>query len=128
MAEFWEVQLISEAPHRMTLREQYGRQASAWEEEQSPVVSFVCDSGEIYGFPFFSLQAARVDAEGQALILQFSAIIEIHGPKVLEFYKAFARGRACWIKADGDSILSVKVHVPTEQEPEPPAEVNGSVG
>jgi hypothetical protein len=92
-------------------------------------VSFVCDSGEIYGFPFFSLQAASVDAEGQTLILQFQgAIIEIRGPKVLEFYKVFAKGHASSIKADAESILSVKVHVPTEQEPEPPAEVNGSVG
>jgi hypothetical protein len=101
----------------MTLREQYGKTNSTWEEEQSPVMSFVCDSGEIYGFPFFSLQAARVDAEGQALILQFQgAIIEISGPKALEFYKVFAKGRASWIKADAESILSVKVHVPTEQE------------
>jgi hypothetical protein len=121
---------VNGGPPRLSLREQYGKTNTALEEEQSPVVSFVCDSGETYGFPFFSLQAARVDAEGQALILQFQgAIIEIGGPKALDFYKAFAKGRASWIKADAQSILSVKVHVPVAEEPKPPAaEVNGNIG
>jgi hypothetical protein len=109
---------------RLTLREQYGQKTNlAWEEEPAPIVTFVCDSGEIYGFPFFGLQASRIPPEGQALTLQFpGSITEIRGPKVLEFYKAFAKGRASWIKADGDGILSAQVHVPTEQETEVSAE------
>jgi hypothetical protein len=113
---------VNGGPPRLSLREQYGRVTHAWEEEQAPIVTFVCDSGEIYGFPFFGLQAARMDVKSQTLTLQFpGSMTEILGPKVLEFYKAFAKGRASWIKADGEGILSVQVHVPTEQEAEPPA-------
>jgi hypothetical protein len=34
-------------------------------------------------------------------------IIEIRGPKALDVYKDFAKGKGTWIKADGKEILSV---------------------
>jgi hypothetical protein len=38
------------------------------------------------------------------------------GPKVLEFYEAFAKQRATLIEADGKDILSVKVTLNEEKE------------
>jgi hypothetical protein len=107
---------------RLTLREQYGQKTNlAWEEEQNPIFTLVSDDGEIWGFPFFALTAAKL--AGPLLTLQWpGAIVEIKGPKTLEFYKQFSKHKATWIKADSEGILSVQVHVPTEQEPETPAE------
>src|SRR5438128_2714275 len=43
------------------------------------------------------------------------AVIEIRGPVAGEFYKDFAKHRGTWIKADGESIVSVKMFSPAEQ-------------
>jgi hypothetical protein len=43
------------------------------------------------------------------------AVIEIRGPLAGEFYKDFAKHRGTWIKADGESIVSVKMFSPAEQ-------------
>jgi hypothetical protein len=37
------------------------------------------------------------------------------GPKVLEFYEAFAEQRATLLRADGKDILSVKMHLNLEK-------------
>jgi hypothetical protein len=42
-------------------------------------------------------------------------VIEIRGPLAGEFYKDFAKHRGTWIKADGESIVSVKMFSPAEQ-------------
>jgi hypothetical protein len=40
------------------------------------------------------------------------------GPKVLEFYEAFAKQRATLLKADGKDILWVKMHMNSDKQPE----------
>jgi hypothetical protein len=94
------------APRR-SLREEYGGHLACWEERSEPIVSFVC-ADVVWGFPLSHMLAARyVDAD-QLLTLQWSsAKIEIHGPKALDFYKDFAKGKGTWCKADGKEILSV---------------------
>jgi hypothetical protein len=93
------------APAR-SLREQYAK-CSCWEERSEPIVSFVCADG-VLGFPFSHLLATRYVEAEQLLTLQWSSVImEIRGPKALDFYKDFAKGKGTWIKADGKEILSV---------------------
>jgi hypothetical protein len=41
---------------------------------------------------------------------------ESHGPKTLEFYKDFAKGKGTWIKADGADILSVGLYIKERME------------
>jgi hypothetical protein len=56
----------------------------------------------------------------QRLILYFpvATIWVTGGPKVLEFYEAFAKQRATLSRADGKDILLVKVHLSSEREAE----------
>jgi hypothetical protein len=91
----------------------YGRQAQSWEELSEPVVSFMLDDGQIFGCPFFHLVGAQYLPEEQNLILVWpSGIVKVTGPKALEFYKDFAKGKGTWIKADGEGIMSVQVILP----------------
>ena len=93
-----------------SLHEEYGWK-QCWEEQQEPIVSFCCDDGATCGFPFFHLSVARLTDD--LLSLQWpGAVIEIRGPLAGEFYKDFAKHRGTWIKADGESILSVKMFSP----------------
>ena len=41
---------------------------------------------------------------------------EVTGPKALEFYKDFAKGKGTWIKADGANIISVGVYIKERME------------
>src|SRR5271165_3414127 len=92
-----------------SLHEEYGRK-QCWEEQQEPIVSFCCDDGAICGFPFLHLSVARLTDD--LLSLQWpGAVIEIRGPLAGEFYKDFAKHRGTWIKADGESIVSVKMFI-----------------
>jgi hypothetical protein len=44
----------------------------------------------------------------QRLLLQWPpGVVEITGPKTLDFYRDFAKGKGTWIKTDGVDILSV---------------------
>jgi len=96
-----------------SLHEEYGRK-QCWEEQQEPIVSFCCDDGATCGFPFFHLSVARLTDD--LLSLQWpGAVIEIRGPLAGEFYKDFAKHRGTWIKADGESIVSVKMFSPAEE-------------
>ena len=73
------------------------------------------ESGECWGFPFFSLSAARFiphpHPHSQRLLLYFpSATIQvIGGAKVLEFLEELSNHRATGLKSDGKEILEVKV-------------------
>ena len=71
------------------------------------LTTFVLDSGATVGFAFHHLVAAQYDNE-QLLIQWPPGTITITGPKALEFYKDFAKGKGTWIKADGQEILSVR--------------------
>jgi hypothetical protein len=56
----------------------------------------------------------------QRLILYFpmATIWVTGGPKVLEFYEALAKQRATLLKAVGEDILSVKMHLNSEKRAE----------
>ena len=98
------------------LQEQFGRKSAAWESDTAPIVSF-CVGDDVVGFPFFQLAAAKYTAAEQTLVLQFSgAIIEIQGPKVLDFYKDFCRQEATWVRVDDKDIMSVKLFAVERQE------------
>ena len=79
------------------------------------------ESGECWGLPFFSLSAVRFvphsQPYSQRLILYYplARIWVTGGPKVLEFYEAFAEQRATLLRADGKDILSVKMHLNLEK-------------
>jgi hypothetical protein len=77
------------------------------------VSSFILDSGEVFGCPFFNLVRAEYSPGAQQLLLEWPpGIVVITGPKALEFYKDFARHHGTWIKADGTDIQSVILNVP----------------
>jgi hypothetical protein len=81
-----------------------------------PVVSFVLDNGEIFGALLSHLTDARYHPETEKLVLRWPVgIVEVRGPKALEFYKAFAKGRGSWAKADGADILSVTFIAPPKR-------------
>ena len=108
-----------------SLHELYGEKERPWSERTEPIIRFwESDSGECWGLPFFSLSAARFvphsQPYSQRLILYFpvATIWVTGGPKVLEFYEAFAKQRATLLKADGKDILSVKMHVNSERQAE----------
>lgn len=101
----------------------YGEKEQPWSERSEPIIRFwESDSGECWGLPFFSLSAVRfiphAQPYSQRLILYFPlATISITGgPKVLEFYEAFAKQRTTLLKADGKDILSVKMVLNGEKE------------
>jgi hypothetical protein len=76
------------------------------------------------GITFLSLSAARFvphsQPYSQRLLLYFplATIWVKGGPKVLEFYEAFAKQRATLLRADGKDILSVKMHLNSKSEAE----------
>jgi hypothetical protein len=105
------------------LHELYGEKEQPWSEKSEPIIRFwESESGECWGLPFFSLSAARLVPHShpysQRLILYFplATIWVTGGPKVLEFYEAFAKQTATLLKADGKDILSVKVALNGEKE------------
>jgi hypothetical protein len=86
----------------------YGQVASCWEESQDPVVSFVLDDGRVFGCPFFHLVDAHYLPATEQLLLRWpSGIVEIRGPKALDFYRVFSKGKGTWLKADGSDVVSV---------------------
>ena len=108
-----------------SLHELYGEKEEPWSEKTEPIIRFwESESGECWGLPFFSLSAVRFvphsRAYSQRLILYFAVgtICVIGGPKVLEFYEAFAKQRATLLRADGKDILSVKMHLSSERRAE----------
>lgn len=94
------------------------RGSAAWETSASePVISFVLDTGEVVGWPFFHLAAAHYSPEEERLSLQWpTGIIAITGAKALAFYREFAKHKASWCKADGQEITSVVLHRPQPAE------------
>jgi hypothetical protein len=101
----------------------YGRQDECWQESQEPVISFVLDSGEVFGCNFFHLVQAHYSPTEQRLLLQWPPVlVEITGPKALDFYKDFAKGKGTWIKADGVDILSVILQLPDQPPPVAPTD------
>jgi hypothetical protein len=106
-------------PKARTLRELYGKPIRAWEQSTSPIVRFWTENGQCWGFPFFSLVAARYIANQERLVLYWSlGTLGIIGPKALEFYDDFANHRATLLKADGKDILSVKLILNAERAEE----------
>jgi len=99
------------------MNDRYG-ETHCWEERSEAVSSFILDSGEVFGCPFFHLVRAQYSPGGQLLLLEWSSgVVAITGPKTLEFYKEFARQHATWIKADGKDIQSVTLIRPTTAVP-----------
>jgi hypothetical protein len=87
--------------------------SDAYEQVAEPVASFVCDTGEIFGALLSHLGSAYYTPQTEKLVLRWPVgTIEVTGPKALEFYKAFAKGRGSWAKADGADILSVTFIAP----------------
>jgi hypothetical protein len=87
----------------------YGQQVHCWEEASQSVVSFILDGGQVFGCNFFHLVSAHYLPETEQLLLQWPpGIVEITGPKALDFYKDFAKGKGTWIKADGKDITAVR--------------------
>jgi hypothetical protein len=94
------------------MSDRYG-QATSWEERTEAVISFVLDGGRVFGCPFFHLIRADYDPDSKELSLQWPpGIVVITGPKALEFYTAFAKQYATWLKADRKDIESVTLLVP----------------
>ncbi|MGA8659635.1 MAG: hypothetical protein WB586_26225 [Chthoniobacterales bacterium] len=107
---------MASSPKARTLRELYGKTTRAWEQSTAPIVRFWAENGQCWGFPFFSLVAARYMPSQERLILYWSlGTLGITGPKALEFYDDFANHRATLLKADGKDILSVKLVLNAER-------------
>ncbi len=94
------------APRR-SLREEYGGHLACWEEKiRADRQLCVCRCG--VGIPVVSLIGRPVCGRGSvADSAMVKCKIEIYGPKALDFYKDFAKGKGTWCKADGKEILSV---------------------
>src|SRR5271165_6007895 len=100
----------------------YGRQAEAWESSTDPVISFVClDSAgeeEVWSFPFFHLTVGK--CKGELLSLQWGqTLVLVEGPKARAFHREFVKGKATWLKADGEGITSIQVLQPKANESQP---------
>jgi hypothetical protein len=96
-----------------------------WESEHEPVITFLTDGGDEWGFPFFGLLAAQYMPRNQTLILQWQgAQVRIQGPRAHDFFAAFAKGSATGIKANDEDILSVQVILP----PSPPPSASADKG
>ena len=77
------------------------------------MITFFTDDGDVWGFPFFGLLAAQYTARDQTLALQWQgAQVRIQGPRARDFFRAFAKGSATGIKANGADILSVQLIQP----------------
>jgi hypothetical protein len=82
--------------------------SEAWAPATEPVITFSLDNGRVIGFPFSHLVKAEYSTAG--LVLHWPTdMVEITGPKALEFYKDFAKGNGTWVKADGTDIESVRL-------------------
>jgi hypothetical protein len=82
--------------------------SESFDEVSDAVVSFVLDTGEIFGCLFHHLVDAHYRPDEDKLVLRWPVgAVEITGPKALEFYRAFAKGRGSWCRADGTDITSV---------------------
>src|SRR5580704_11062685 len=92
--------------------------AACWESEHEPVITFLTDDGDVWGFPFFGLLAAQYTARNQTLALQWQgAQVRIQGPRARDFFTAFAKGSATGVKANGADILSVQLIQPPASSP-----------
>ena len=92
--------------------------APCWESEHEPVITFFTDDGDELGFPFFGLLAAQYTPRDQTLALQWQgAQVRIQGPRARDFFRAFAKGSATAIKANGADIVSVEVILPPSPAP-----------
>jgi hypothetical protein len=112
-----------------SFRELYGPKRSSfpWEEQQVDIVRFWTDSGDCWGFLFHHLTGTHYSAKDQRLLLDWTlGTIVITGPKTLEFYEQFSNHRATLVKADGQDIISVRMHLNSEREAEEDAEIVAS--
>ena len=92
--------------------------APCWESEHEPVITFCTNGGDEWGFPFFGLLAAQYTPRNQTLTLQWQgAQVRIQGPRARDFFRAFAKGSATGIKANGADILSVQLIQPPASSP-----------
>jgi hypothetical protein len=103
---------VGHGQRSMSLREQYGKRQTCWQDKQEPIFRAWLDgegAGLSYGFPFFSLLLAAFSEKDSALSLQFpTGTLLVKGPKAQEFYEAFCANRATALKSDGADILSVE--------------------
>ena len=91
---------------------------ACWESEHEPVITFFTDDGDEWGFPFFGLLAAQYTPRDQTLALQWQGSqVRIQGPRAHDFFRAFAKGSATGIKANGADILSVELIQPPASSP-----------
>jgi len=91
---------------------------ACWESEHEPLVTFHTDDGDTWGYPFFGVLATHYAPKNETLAIQWQgAQIRIKGPRALDFYKAFAKGNATGIKANGADILSVQLIQPPASSP-----------
>jgi len=91
---------------------------ACWESEHEPVITFFTDDGDEWGFPFFGLLAAQYTPRDQTLALQWQGSqVRIQGPRARDFFRAFAKGSATGIKANGADILSVELIQPPASSP-----------
>lgn len=92
----------------MSLREQYGKRQTCWQDKQEPIFRFWIAEGCI-GLPFFAVIAARYLPEKEAVSLEWmTGTVLAVGPKALEFFELFCANRATSLKADGRDIVSVE--------------------
>ena len=70
------------------------------------------------GIPFFGLLAGQYTPRNETLALQWQgAQVRIQGPRARDFFRAFAKGSATAIKANGTDIVSVEVILPPSPAP-----------
>jgi hypothetical protein len=93
----------------LTVAERIGNNHAAWDPvEQPPIFKCWTDDGNSYSWPFHHTTAAVYNARLQRLLIDWAlGTIVVAGPKVLEFYSAFADHKAFNLKPDGLEIVSV---------------------
>jgi hypothetical protein len=113
-------------PLAPSLKDLYGPKQSSlpWEEHQAEIVRFWTDSGDCWGFLFHHLSGTYYNTKDQRLLIDWPlGTIVVMGPKSYEFYEQFSNHQATLIRADGKDILSVKMHLNSEGQPEKGMEV-----
>jgi hypothetical protein len=108
-------------PRVPSLKELYGPEQSSfpWEEQQAEIVRFWTDSGKCWGFLFHHLSGTYYSANDQRLLIDWPlGTVVVAGPKAFEFYDQFSNHRATLIRADGQGILSVRMHLNSERQAE----------
>ena len=77
------------------------------------------------GLSVLRLAGGQYTPRNETLALQWQgAQVRIQGPRARDFFRAFAKGSATAIKANGADILSVQVLIP----PSPPPAAAGDKG